>query len=306
MSQCTVFLVMLSLALSVSANANQLDWVSGKTSARAQGRSETEGVIHLEISDTATGLTQTIEVPPLSEVVDNVRLIGPNRLLITGRMNREEERAGTFSIVDRQTGKIVDSFRTLDAAIAPNGEMVAYQWLPPRESGGTAFLGSILLYRFAASPESNRIPGISAYHGSGAVLYPEENRIGQQYFSVLGEDGWLSGCRPKRSFASPIAWSPDSKRIAVVEFEAGEQRIVIVDVSSDVAQPAITKIPLNREDFLREEFGRRIPEDYPRDLGVAFRRIEFTADGKQLVLESWPLGPWSSKTLSVTVPHPVR
>ncbi len=295
MRRCTLFLVILSLTLSVSASVDQLEWTSGETKMKG----EAEGVLHLEIRDRATGLTQTIELPHLSKIVDDVRLIGPNRILVTGRMNPEEERAGTVTIIDRQSGKIVDSFRTLDATIAPSGDMMAYKWLPPRESGGTAFLSSILVYRFAASPESNRIPGISAYHGSGTVLYPEENRIGQRYFAVLGEEGWLSGCRPRRSFVSPIAWSSDSKRIAVVEFEAGDQRIVVIDVSSGVAQPEISTIRLHREDFLREEFGRRIPEDYPRDLGVAFRRIEFTADGKQIVLESWPLGPWSDKTLSV-------
>jgi hypothetical protein len=162
---------------------------------------------------------------------------------------------------------------------------------------------ALIGYDLTASPTLNTLPGadIAAPAERGIVLYPEANRAAQRYWILPEKSKTLSGCRPEQGFVSPIAWSLDSQRLAVVDHEAEENRLVIVDISRGLRDPFVTMAPVAREAFLQPRFSGAVPRE-SADSYAVFQELTFSEDGRSVVLKSWGQGPFAEKTVALPVP----
>jgi hypothetical protein len=115
------------------------------------------------------------------------------------------------------------------------------------------------------------------------------------------EEGTLPGGRVRYGLVSPIAWSSDSKRLAVVDHEGESNWLVLVDISKGLHQPSILTVPIARELFLQPRLLSIIPREYPY-LFVIFRELRFSDDGQSVVLKPWEFDPFVDRAVTIAVP----
>jgi hypothetical protein len=149
-----------------------------------------------------------VELKNRTEVIEDVSFVDGKSIVIRGRTARQYSRDETLTVIDWKSRTIVDTIWTRDAAISPDGRTLAYLHRSPPATGQGVPLGALAVYDLA-DPSANS--GGTPWE-RGVVLYPEAHREAQQ-FVMLGEE--TTGGLPRRGFASPIAWSPDSKFLAI-------------------------------------------------------------------------------------------
>lgn len=267
--------------------------------------SEAEGAL-LSIYHRGNHLPITIKLDNFSAVVEDIYFVQPNRIILQGKRSPQDSRFSVLTVIDAVSGRIIDTIWSMDVSFSPDGKKAAYQWRPPASPGRNLFLGALIVYGFEGDLMANRVPGRDSYHGRGVILYPEENRLAQKYFIVLDDASRLSGDRPSRGFTSPIAWSPDSKLLAVVEHEKEAHRLVVIDISSGFQQALAITVPIEREIFLRPEYENKIPDIYPEDVSVAIQELRINGDGKSVTLKPWTMDPWSEQEVTLAIPNRSR
>ncbi len=295
-----IYLYLLAANLAV-ANA-------GATDIRREAGDLVVTVDHASGSDIAplVQFQRTGQWPPAAVTIDaaivqveDVFFPAPGRFVIRGALRQGGGRQGAFVVVDASRGEIVDTLWTLDAAVSPDSKLVAYQYLAPNPGVLAALVG----YDLSASPEANgRVGSRRGPADRGVVLYPEENRAAQRYWTVQEPDPLNRCVPPTRSIDSPLAWSPDSKRVAFVEHDGEQTRLVVVDVSEGLRSPRAATAPIDRRSLLAPRFSASMPEEYAGAY-PSFREIAFSEDAKGVVLKSWGLGPFAERTF--TLPAPV-
>lgn len=263
---------------------------------------ESAGAV-LSVSRAGSHLPITIQLDRFSAVVEDIRFVYPNRIIVEGKRSSQDLRFRVLTVIDAISGSIIYTIWGMDVSFSPDGKKVAYQWRPPAYPGRNLFLGALIVYGFEGDLMANKVPGRDSYHGRGVVLYPEENRLAQEYYTVLDDASRLSDGRPNRGFTSPIAWSPDSKLLAVVEHEEEAHSLVTIDLSLGVQQPVIAIVPIEREMFLKPEHGSGIPDIHPEDVSVAIQELRINGDGKSVTAKPWAVGPWSEQEVTIAIPN---
>ena len=262
----------------------------GNTSARVQ------------IERIGQGKPVTIQLDNTASVMD-VLFVGPRRIVVQGGSRAEMSVPGDiFTVIDTEWNEIVDTFWGWDAVVSPDMRGVAYWFRIPPAIGQTRLSPALVAYDLTAPPTLNRLPdAASSPSERGIILYPESHRMTQRYWILLQES------EPGRSFVSPIAWSPDSKRIAVVEHQepSRDVRLVVVDVSGGLRQPSITAVPIAYEEFMNPSFWTAARDDYSNAY-PSFRDLHFSEDGRSVVMTSWGTGPFAEKTMTVAIPSGSR
>lgn len=261
---------------------------------------ESAGAV-LSVSRAGSHFPITIQLDRFSAVVEDIYFVHPNRIIIQGKHSPQDSRFSVLTVIDAVSGRIIDTIWGMDVSFSPDGKKVAYQWRPPAYPGRNLFLGALIVYGFEGDLMANKVPGRDSYHGRGVILYPEENRLAQEYYIVLDDASRLSDGRPNRGFTSPIAWSPDSKLLAVVEHKEEAHSLVTIDLSLGVQQPVITIIQIDRERFLKPEHGSGIPDIYPGDVSVAIQELRINGDGTSVTVKPWAVGPWSEQEVTIAI-----
>ncbi len=242
----------------------------------------------------------TIQLTNHTEVVNDIRFLDSRRVLVRGKLSRQGI-DDVLTVVDAVSAKIVDTIWAREAAFSPDGRLVAYKFRTP-DTVPEELQTALVVYDLTAPPPLNTIqPGNYANPSErGIVIYPDDNRAAQRYWLVLDQSEKLSSGRPVRSFVSPIGWSQDSRRLAVVEQQLGKEHIVAIDISRGLRQPVVVLEPIAREVFLEPRFLTSLPQEYA-DSYPAFRELRFDQDGQSITF--WGLGPFVEKSVAVSVPE---
>jgi hypothetical protein len=232
----------------------------------------------------------------------DILFIEPQRIVVQGGSRAPMYTPGDIlTVIDTERNEVIHVLWGWGAAFSPDRKTVAYEFRIPPAIGQTRLSPALVSYDLTAPPVLNRMASAGESPAErGIVLYPEGHRLAQRYWVLLQEGD------PDRRYVSPIAWSPDSKRIAVVEYQAPSgDRLVVVDVSRGLRQPSVTTVPITREEFLQSSFQGVIPDEYAGAY-VSFRELHFNEDGQSVVMTSWGVGPFAEKTITVAVPTASR
>jgi hypothetical protein len=284
---------------------------AGCLSAADLARSSKEFTLTVENADGLSGLpvavvrsagsakARRVELANHTVAVQDIRFLPNGRAVVQGRL-RTTGRDDVLTILDLQTATIVDTVWTRDLAISPDGRYAAYEFRTPNSSPA-GMEASLIVYDLSASPLSNSMHAgdVEDSETRGVVLYPDENRLAGKYWTIRpGQDACK---RPFRSFVSPIAWAPDSKRFAVVEQEKTEERLVVVDLSQGIRAPSLIRVRVPREPFLEDRFKQNLAPEYAGTY-PSFKEARFEATGKSVLLRSWAMGPFIEQTVTLTLP----
>ncbi len=226
---------------------------------------ETAGAPQIEIRSLVDNSVVNVELRNRTEVIEDVSFVDGKSIVIRGRTAREYSRDETVTVIDWKSRKIVDTIWAL--AVYDLAD-------PSANSGGTPW-------------------------ERGVVLHPEAHREAQQ-FVMLGDE--TSGGPPRRGFASRIAWSPDSKCLAIVEHESEKSHLVVIDISKGPRAAEVTEIPIQWEAFLEPRLGGVVPEAY-QDAYVVIQALSFAEDGRSVSLKSSAVGPFAERTVKVDIPR---
>jgi hypothetical protein len=176
--------------------------------------------------------------------------------------------------------------------------MLAYRFHEPASMGQTRLSPGLVIYDLTVQPSLNAMSsGTDNPEERGIVVYPEDLRTAKRYRALV-EPG-----QPERRYVSPIAWSADSKRVAVVENDgtSRDDRLVVVDISAGLNDPYVLTVPVRHEDFLDRASGIAARDRYAESYPV-FRALRFRADGTAVEMTSWQNGPFVEKTVSLALP----
>ncbi|HXK61830.1 MAG TPA: hypothetical protein PLP42_18235 [Acidobacteriota bacterium] len=304
------FVIPIPLFMVMTSAAKDITKQSGKVLVNVVDADAEMGRPRVDIG----GQPTAIELNNGTDVVDDIPFIGPSRIVVRGKRSRQYSRTNVITVIDPRLNRVIDTIWGLDAAFSPDSSMVAYQFMGPWTTPGVVLWPALIAYDLTAPPEFNNAAGAGSpfaqaaadparpFAERGVILYPEKHRITSSYFILLEkDDGEMSGGRPRLGFVSPIAWSPDSKRVAVVDHDAGQNRLVVIDISRGLHQPSVVLVPIAREAFLQAGFGNALPDEYA-DFFVVFQELDFTDDGGSVVLKSWRSSSYAEKTVSLPVP----
>jgi hypothetical protein len=206
-------------------------------------------------------------------------------------------RGDILTVADVETNQIIDRVYGWNAVVSPDSTKVAYEFRVPPSSGQTRLSPALLVYDLTAPQSSNTQQPLSNDPAQrGVVLYPESHRLAQRYWIVL-EEG-----QPDRQYVSPIAWSLDSKRVAVLEYQAPDsERLVVVDISRGLRRPSVIMVPIDRGEFLDPDFWTSVPQEYA-NAHPSFKALRFSEEGKSVVITSWANGPFAEKSVTLLTP----
>jgi hypothetical protein len=290
-------------------NAGQITKQAGNVFVRVADTAPATGVPRVEIQRRGEPAV-TIELNNRTALVEDIKFAGPGFVIIHGKTYAQYPRTDTITVIDAASKKIVDTIWALDASFSPDGKTVAYFYRGP-DTGCQGYLWiALVAYDLAAPAESAGWAGAgpgqdpSNFRDRGIVLYPEKHRLARSYsFFLTLEEGSTGKGQERHGFASPIAWSSDSKRLAVVEHEAEASRLVVIETSKGLLQPSVAKVSIPRESFIAPYYRNTTREEY-LSAPVRFKNLHFTEDDRGIVLTSWLAGPFEEKSITFPIPEP--
>lgn len=252
---------------------------------------ETSRPFVLVITDSKDASVRSV---PLSERVHEIRdlaAISDSLLLVQGRL--EESASDIVTVVNVARAAILDTFWASRTVLAPNRRYVAYEYRYP-PAGLPLLRNSVLLFcdPAAGCPQTGGRPRTPA--DKGIILYPEENRRERRYVIVPNSQASV------RRFVSPIAWNSASTKLSVLESDAGETYLVVVDISKSPLLPTVTRQQLPKGPFIADYVGGRIPEEYAATPMVA-SGLRFVDGDTAVEIDSLPLGPFATKTAKIRI-----
>jgi hypothetical protein len=145
------------------------------------------------------------------------------------------------------------------------------------------------------------------FHERGVVLYPDRHRREGSYWYLLDADAASQRDGLERhGFVPRIAWSPDSRRIGIVEYDGVETRLVVLDVSRGLQLVSVAKIPIPTGPFLAPGAATRAGTPGARDFRLFVKDLAFTEDGAGIVVTSYPTARFRADSLTLPVSAGVR
>lgn len=301
MAHKAAHLLSFMLVLATVSSAREIRRESADLAVTILDADGEAGRPRLVIEHRRGGRSATVELNNRTDVVGDVLVVRPDRIVVRGKLSRQylDE---IFTVVGADANRIIDTVWARGAAVSPDTRTVAYQYRSTPTTQGELW-AALVVYDLTATPQENTAAGAEPDLPSerGVVVYPEEHRVAQRYWFLLDHDA-----APQRSFASPIAWSADSKRIAVVEREGNLARLVTVDLSNGVRQPVVAVVPVGRdEDVLAARYGGVPPKGY-RNAHVWFASVRFSEDGSGVIVTPRGTDLFPEKTVTLPVPSAAR
>lgn len=198
------------------AQATPLQWED--TELRAETRRDNETI--LLTLKVAGAPARSLALPDELQQVTALRRHG-ERLIVIGWMN--SALASMVLLVDWRLGQVVDQFWAYAPSVSPDGSMVAFERFYPSH-GVQGEESQYRLYRTTEPPQANRLtlsPNGSALRDAGLAAWPSDT---------------VNGPRPNTGVAatrahhrlSPLVWSADSSRFAVVDGRGTEAQVLLV------------------------------------------------------------------------------
>lgn len=295
MTRCVLCMLCMATLAVAAADGKEIRRESGGLSIKA---TDPDGVTGARVEIQRAGDREPLRFElNRTAAVTEVLIVNPGRIVVRGELG---SRGDILTLIDVERGQVVDTVWGRNAVVSPDLWTAAYEFRVPPASCQACLSAALVAYDLTASPLLNTQASMGNPEERGIVLYPEGQRLARRYWIPL-EEG-----QPERRYVSPIAWSPDSKRLAVVEYQAPSgDRLVVVDVSRGLGQPAVTTLPIQREDFLDPQFWSANPGEYA-EAHVSFRDLHFSEDGQSVLMTSWRNGPFAEKTVTLAVPSASR
>ncbi|HEX5687897.1 MAG TPA: hypothetical protein VFY73_28100 [Ideonella sp.] len=187
------------------------------TELRASTRRDGDAVLlRLEAAGTPA---RSLALPDELQQVTALRRHG-DRLVVTGWMN--SALASLVLVVDWRQAQVIDQFWAYAPSISPDGSLIAFERFYPSH-GVQGEESQYRFYRTAESPQANRpalAPNGSASRDVGLAAWPADLAAGPR------PNTGVPAARAHHRL-SPLAWSADSTRFAVVDAQGSAAQVLL-------------------------------------------------------------------------------
>lgn len=197
-----------------------------------------KSVIRLQITDKIVNETRKLLLTNRTERVQNLYMVGQKKLLVHGTL---ESGGDILTIIELDTGQILDTIWGWKASLAPDRTKIAYNFRYPPQSLPLYRTSILLIYDLNKSPQENSMDNtIDHPENRGFIIWPEQNRQQQQYFIPA------QTYDEQKHIISPITWNESSTKVCfLVHFGDLEQRtlptfLVVSDLSNGLREPKTT------------------------------------------------------------------
>lgn len=217
-------------------SANLPSWSDASGQARIVRRA---GGLALSV-ERAGAAALMVELPDVLVQATAVHRHG-ERLLVTGWMNGAL--AGAVVVVDANDGRIVDHFWGYGVSVSPDASAIAFvRFHPSYFVTGTD--SQVRLYRSADTPQANRREVPATWAGAGLAW--QERDVGAAVYPLAAAERWRLNVEVPEASAhqrlSPLAWSPDGRRLAFLDGQGGKVRLVVAELPQDRTLPVRTSV----------------------------------------------------------------
>ena len=213
------------------------------------------------------------------------------RLIVHGQLGR---RGDILSVVDLKDASVVDTIWGWDASFSPDKTRVAYDFRYPPHAMSQHRTSVLLIYDFSATPRENsfRDEDVADPTTRGYVIYPERNRkLGNHFIPAMSE-------AEQTDFLSPIAWSHDGTRVALLEGGRGDAYLLLANLAKGLEAPEVARSRLEKESFYKQPIETYWTREY-EDATVGAKSLRFNKDDKTVVFTIWGQGPFEEQEVVI-------
>ena len=288
----TVATLWVSVALpALPADETELSGESEKYSAAARLKN---GILKATIVHKASGREVSFnQIPTRATKLTEIRFLDrEDRVIVHGKVG---SRGDILSVVNLEDASVLDTIYGWKASFSPDKRRVAYRFRYPPHAMHQHRTSVLLIYDFAATPRQNsfRDEDMAAPETRGYVIYPERNRkLGKHFIPAMSEEEQIY-------FESPIAWSHDGTRVALLEAVQGNTYLLLAYLAKGLEAPEVTRTLLEKERYCKpptESQERKKYETVPISAETVFR---FGTDDKSILFNTH--GCWSGEEHKVVM-----
>ena len=209
------------------------------------------------------------------------------RLIVHGELG---SRGDILSVANLEDASVVDTIYGWGASFSPAKTRVAYNFRYPPHAMHQHRTSVLLIYDFAATPRENsfRDKDMADPTTRGYVIYPERNRkLGRHFIPAMDPEEWIY-------FGSPIAWSHDGTRVALLEVFQDNTYLLLADLAKGLKAPEIRRIMLEKESFYKQPIEIYWRKSYERAV-VTAKNLRFSKDDKSVIFTTFNNGPFAEQ-----------
>lgn len=215
------------------------------------------------------------------------------RLVVTAWMNGAL--ATAVAVIDLAQARLLDVFWGYGVSVSPDASAIAFVRFHPSQfvSGPE---DQYRLYRTALSNELNRADVPADWPGTGQAW--RERDVGQPLYPLAREQRWRLNVEVPEAQAhrrlSPLQWSPDGRRLAWLDVQAGRVRLLVAEVEGAPGTERVLVHELARPEALCLGRPGAACGTVPTE-GVSFR---WTAQGLDIAVQPAGRGPERMRRVS--------
>lgn len=179
--------------------------------------------------------------------VDALYIVGTSEGIVVGRVLAS---TSIISLVNIESGKLLDSFYCFSPSVSPNKKYIAFEKVFPAHFNANVS-AEYMLYNLQKSPQENRQVGTSINNkiDVGTAIYPPGSR------NTLGDNLSIAGRARHTMLSDTYYWSAGSSRVAFADRSGGKLSIVLVHLEESGVK--VNNIGLNTSGIVQVD---RCPE----------------------------------------------
>ena len=245
-------------------------------------------VLDITIANKVSGSKVSRRTPTRTAKLTELYILeAEQRLIVHGQIG---SRGDILTVVNLKDASVVDTIYGWKASFSPTKTKVAYNFRYPPHSMNLHRTSVLLIYDFAATPRQNsfREEDRADPTTRGYVIYPERNRKqGKHFIPAMSEAEWID-------FMSPIAWSHNGTRVALLEAFQENTYLLLADLAKGLEAPEFTRLMLEKERYYKQPIEIYWRKSYEQAT-VGAKSLKFSKDDQSVIFTTADGGPFAEQ-----------
>ena len=249
---------------------------------------EWDRVLDITVENRASGAKVSRRSPTRTAKLTELYILeAEQRLIVHGELG---SRGDILTVVNLKDAFVLDTIYGWKASFSPTKTKIAYNFRYPPHAMNLHRTSVLLIYDFAAKPRQNsfRDKDMADPTTRGYVIYPERNRkLGRHFIPAMDPEEWID-------FGSPIAWSRDGTRVALLEVFQDNTYLLLADLAKGLEAPEVTRLMLEKERYYKQPIEIYWRKSYERAT-VSAKSLRFSKDDHSVIFTTVDGGPFEEQ-----------
>ena len=245
-------------------------------------------VLDITVENRASGAKVSRRSPTRTAKLTELYILeAEQRLIVHGELG---SRGDILTVVNLKDAFVLDTIYGWKASFSPTKTKIAYNFRYPAHAMNLHRTSVLLIYDFAAKPRQNsfREEDMADPTTRGYVIYPERNRkLGRHFIPAMDPEEWID-------FGSPIAWSHDGTRVALLEVFQDNTYLLLANLAKGLEAPEVTRLMLEKERYYKQPIEIYWRKSYERAT-VGAKSLRFSKDDQSVIFTTGDGGPFAEQ-----------